>query len=62
MAKITIDEKEYDTDTFSEAAMSQFNSLQFVQSEINRLQALMSVAKTAQQAYLIALKQIVDND
>ena len=38
MAKITIDNKEYDTELFSENAKLQFNSLQFVQAEINRLQ------------------------
>ena len=62
MAKITIDGKDYDTDSFSEEAKSQLASLQFCQSEINRLQGLLSIAKTAQSAYSVALKQAVESN
>ena len=62
MAKITIDNKEYDSDLFSENAKLQFNSLQFVQAEINRLQSLLAVAKTAQVAYTNALKNEIESE
>ena len=62
MAKVTIDGQEYDTDTFSDDAKKNFTSLQFVQSEINRYQSLIAVAKTAQVAYSTALKNAVENN
>jgi hypothetical protein len=61
MATITIDGKEYDTESFSDEAKQNFGSLQFVQSEINRLQSLLAVAKTAQVAYSTALKNAVES-
>ncbi len=60
MAKITIDEKEYDTNDLSEEALAQANSLRFVQSELGRLQALIAVHKTAEASYSKALKQAVE--
>ena len=57
MAKVTLDGKDYDSDTFSENAKSQLASLQFTQSEINRLQGLLAIAQTAQVAYSTALKR-----
>ena len=38
MAKITIDEKEYETDDMSDEAKNQLGSLQFVDNEIVREQ------------------------
>ena len=61
MAKITIDGKEYETDLFNDNAKQQFSSLQFVQVEINRLQSLLAVAKTAQAAYSSALKNEIES-
>ena len=61
MPKITIDNKEYDTDSFSDNAKQQFSRLQFVQSEIVRLNALLAVSKTAQVAYTRALKEELEN-
>tara|TARA_B100001250_G_C19812794_1_gene796617 strand:- start:2918 stop:3103 length:186 start_codon:yes stop_codon:yes gene_type:complete len=60
MANITIDGKEYDSDSFSETAKKQLANLQFTQSEINRLQAQLAIAKTAQAAYTNALKLEVE--
>tara|TARA_Y100000766_G_C18522428_1_gene419542 strand:- start:237 stop:425 length:189 start_codon:yes stop_codon:yes gene_type:complete len=62
MAKITIDDKEYDTDSFSDDAKRQLASLQFAQSEINRLNGLLAVSKTAMQAYSVALKSILEDN
>ena len=57
MAKVTIDGKEYDSDSLSDNVKNQLGSLQFVQSEIVRLQALLAVSKTAELAYSNALKK-----
>jgi len=56
MAKITIDEKEYDTDELSEEAQDQLQSLEFTNAEIQRLQAKLAVYQTASAAYGAALK------
>ena len=61
MAKITIDGKEYDLDDLSDNAKEQLASLQFVQNEIKRLEALMAISKTASVAYSSALKNELDN-
>ena len=57
MAKVTIDGKEYDSDSVSDNVKNQLGSLQFVESEIVRLQALLAVSKTAELAYSNALKK-----
>jgi hypothetical protein len=56
MATITIDGTEYDTDKLSEAAKAQVVSLQFVQTEIQRLEAQIAVYKTAEAGYAKALQ------
>tara|TARA_Y100000766_G_C18575608_1_gene444597 strand:- start:191 stop:487 length:297 start_codon:yes stop_codon:yes gene_type:complete len=60
MPKVTIDDKEYDTDNISEEAKKQLASLQFCSSEVNRLQGLLAVTKTAQAAYTKALKDALE--
>ncbi len=60
MAKITIDEKEYETDDMSDEAKTQLQSLQFVKSELQRLQAKDAVLQTASAAYGAALKAELD--
>ena len=55
MAKVTIDDKEYETDDMSENAQAQLMSLQFVNSEIPRLQAKAAAMQTAANAYSAAL-------
>ena len=56
MSKITIDNKEYELDTLSSEAKAQLQSLQFVDAELQRLQAQTSVLQTARMAYVKALK------
>ena len=56
MANVTIDGKDYDLDDLSDKAKEQLASLQFVQSEMQRLEAQLSVFKTAASAYSMALK------
>ena len=61
MAKITIDDVEYDSDNLSDNAKAQVVSLQFVQAEINRLKSQLAVYQTAATGYTAALKSEIDN-
>ena len=61
MATITIDDKEYDVDTFSDETKAQLASLQYVDSELARLQARASALQTARMAYGRALKQTLED-
>ena len=56
MAKITIDEKEYETDDLSDIAKANLVSLQFARSEITRLEAKLAICKTAELSYGKAIK------
>lgn len=56
MPTIKIDDKEYDSDTLSDEAKNQLQMLQFVDSELARLQAQSAVLQTARIAYVNALK------
>lgn len=56
MTQITIDNKPYDLDYFSNDAKAQLGSLQFVDSEIARLQAQLAAMQTARIGYANALK------
>ncbi|GDX86041.1 hypothetical protein LBMAG43_20830 [Methylococcaceae bacterium] len=56
MTTITIDDKAYNIDTLSEEAKSQLGSLQFVDAELQRLNAQAAVLQTARLAYANALK------
>ena len=62
MAKVVLDGKEYEFDELSDEAKAQVTSLQFVNQEIQRLEAQMAICKTAQSAYSGALKNIVDEN
>jgi hypothetical protein len=57
MNMIKIDEKEYDFDTLPEEAKAQLMSLQFVDQELQRLQAQAAVLQTARVAYAKALNE-----
>ena len=62
MAMITIDGIEYDTEDFSEQAIAELNSLQFVDNEIARLQALTAAMQTSRNAYARALDSLLPTD
>ena len=53
---IKIDDKDYDFDTLSEEAKNQLASIQFVDAELQRLNAQAAVLQTARMAYANALK------
>jgi hypothetical protein len=57
MAKIKIDDKEYDTETLSDNAQAQLSSLQFNEVHMQRLRNELAIADTARIAYTNALKQ-----
>ena len=60
MATITIDGKEYDVESLSDETKAQLGSLQYVDSELARLQAQAATLQTARIAYGRALKQILE--
>jgi len=56
MTTITIDNQNYDLETLSDEAKNQLVSLQFVDAELQRLNAQAAVLQTARLAYANALK------
>jgi hypothetical protein len=59
MPIIIIDKKEYELDLLSSQAKEQLASLQFVDSELQRLHAQTAVLQTARMAYSNALKEVL---
>jgi len=55
MATLTINDKTYDMELLSEEARAQVTSLQFVDAEMARLNALIAICHTAKNGYLNAL-------
>ena len=55
MPIIKIDDKDYDFDQLSDNAKAQLASLQFVDAELQRLNAQTAVLQTARMAYAKAL-------
>jgi hypothetical protein len=62
MAKITINEKEYETDDMSDEAKTQLGSLQFVDNEIVREQMKTAALQTARNAYAKALEAALEEE
>ena len=62
MAKVNIDDKEYEFDDLSDKAKANLVSLQFVQGELKRLNAQVAVYKTAEVGYVKELKGEIDSD
>ena len=56
MTTITIDNKQYDLESLSDDAKAQLGSIQFVDSELARLQAKAAALQTARIAYSKALQ------
>ena len=56
MTTIKIDDKDYGLETLSDEAKNQLISLQFVDTELQRLNAQAAVLQTARLAYANALK------
>lgn len=62
MAIVTIDDKEYETDDMSENARAQLVSLQYVDTEVQRLQANLAAMQTAANAYRVALGEALNSE
>lgn len=62
MAKIIIDEKEYDSDDLSDEIKAQVVSLQWTQNEIQRVALQQAALQTARNAYGRALKELLGED
>ena len=60
MAKIKIDDVEYETDDLSDEAKAQLASLQFNAAHMNRLRNELAIADTARVAYSSALKKVLE--
>lgn len=61
MPTITINDKQYDTDTLSDNAKQQLQMLQITDAEIARLNAQLAIAQTARNAYAQALAKALPN-
>ncbi len=62
MATIKIDDREYDLDKLSEEAKNQLISIQFVDAELQHLNAQAAVLQTARLAYSNALNAALPAD
>ena len=62
MPEITIDGNKYNSDDLSDNGKANLISLQFTQSEVKRLQALLAIAKTAELAYATSLKKELEGN
>lgn len=57
MAKITIDNIEYDTDSMSDQAKNTLASIRFVDQQLKQKDHELNIAKTARAAYAASLKR-----
>ena len=57
MPKFTLDEMEYNTEDLSDNGKAQLASLQFLEVQMQKLQAEIAVYQTAKNSYLAALKE-----
>ena len=62
MAKITIDGKEYDSDNLTEETINQFTSVRLTDIKLSELNRDLGIAKTARNAYAMALKAALANE
>ena len=56
MPKITVDDIEYNTEDLSDNGKAQLASLQFLETQLAKLQGEIAVYQTAKSAYIKALK------
>ena len=59
MAKITIGNLEYETESLSPEALAQLQSIQFVDSEVAQLTGRIAAMNTAKNAYAEALQELL---
>ena len=61
MPKITVDGIEYNTEDLSENGKAQLASLQFLEAQMNKLNAEIAVYETARNTYISVLKSELEN-
>lgn len=62
MAKVTIDGKQYDTDTLSDEAKNHIQNVQYCEQKMAELQREIAIVQTARNAYAQALKNALPKD
>lgn len=62
MAKVTIDGKQYDTDTLSDEAKNHIQNVQYCEQKMADLQRELAIVQTARNAYAQALKNALPKD
>ena len=62
MAKVTINNVDYDTESLPQEALSQLQSIQFVDAEITQLKAKLAAMNTARNAYAAALQELLPQE
>ncbi|WP_045214355.1 DUF6447 family protein [Desulfonatronovibrio magnus] len=62
MPTITIDGKEYDSETISDEAKAQLASIQFVDRKIAELKAEVAAMQTARNGYARALSEMLNKE
>jgi hypothetical protein len=60
MPKIKIDDLEYNTEDLSEEGLAQLKSLQYLETQLQRLRNDIAVYQTAQRTYIAALKAEIE--
>ena len=60
MPKLTLDGTDYDTENMSEEALAQVQAIQFADGELARIQMKGAALQTAKNAYVRALKGILE--
>lgn len=61
MPKIKLDNIEYNTEDLSESGQATLRSLQFLETQLQKLRNEIAVYQTAQQTYVAALKAEIGN-
>ena len=61
MAKVTIDGKEYETESMSEEALANLGSLQYVDKKLQELSMQVAAYQTARNAYGNSLKSLLED-
>ena len=62
MPKITVDGMDYNTEDLSDNGKAQLASLQFLETQLNKIQGEIAVYQTARNAYINALKEELGSD
>ncbi|UZE95135.1 DUF6447 family protein [Alkalimarinus alittae] len=62
MAKLTIDDKQYEIDKLPPEAKAKLDSARFCEQKIEQLEAEIAIARTARAAYLQSLPSLLTDD